>query len=68
MWADGGPIDPSPTIDQAIDGGYAWFEIACSRCKTPRNVDLCALPHVPSTFVHDLAGRLRCVNAGRPGK
>jgi RNA-directed DNA polymerase len=22
MWADGGPIDPSPTIDQAINGGY----------------------------------------------
>jgi hypothetical protein len=49
MWADGGPIDPSPTIDQAINGGYVWLEIACSRCKTPRNVDLCALPHVPST-------------------
>ena len=23
MWSDGGPIDPSPTIDQAINGGYA---------------------------------------------
>jgi hypothetical protein len=22
MWSDGGPIDPSPTIDQAIFGGY----------------------------------------------
>ena len=21
MWADGGPIDPSPTMDQAINGG-----------------------------------------------
>jgi hypothetical protein len=21
MWADGGPIDPSPTVDQAINGG-----------------------------------------------
>jgi hypothetical protein len=21
MWADGGPIDPSPTIDQAVSGG-----------------------------------------------
>jgi hypothetical protein len=68
MWADGGPIDPSPTIDQAINGGYAWLEIACSRCKTPRNVDLCALPHVPSTCVHDLAGRLRCSKCTRAGK
>jgi hypothetical protein len=22
MWADGEPIDPSPTIDQAVNGGY----------------------------------------------
>jgi hypothetical protein len=36
MWADGGPIDPSPTIDQALNGGYAWIEIECSRCRTKR--------------------------------
>jgi hypothetical protein len=22
MWSDGGPVDPSPTIDQAVNGGY----------------------------------------------
>src|SRR5258705_13892678 len=22
LWSDGGPIDPSPTIDQAINGGF----------------------------------------------
>jgi hypothetical protein len=27
MWSDGEPIDPSPTIDQAINGGFAWLEI-----------------------------------------
>jgi hypothetical protein len=68
MWADGGPSDPSPTIDQAINGGYAWLEIACSRCKTPRSVDLCALPHATSTFIHDLASRLRCSRCARAGK
>jgi hypothetical protein len=25
MWADGEPIDPSPTIDQAVNGGYSDF-------------------------------------------
>lgn len=60
MWADGGPIDPSPAVDQAVNGGYAWFEIECSRCKTKRDVDLAALRHPPTTFVHDLASRLRC--------
>ena len=43
MWSDGEPIDPSPTIDQAINGGFPWLEIQCSRCKTPNDVDLAAL-------------------------
>jgi hypothetical protein len=33
MWSDGGPIDPSPTIDQAINGGFPWLEIKCSRLQ-----------------------------------
>jgi hypothetical protein len=56
MWSDGGPIDPSPTVDQAINGGFPWLEIKCSRCNTPRDVDLAALRHVPTTCVHDLVG------------
>jgi hypothetical protein len=43
-------------------------EIECSRCRTPRSVDLCALPHVPSTYVHHLAGRLRCEKCRKAGK
>jgi hypothetical protein len=68
MWSDGGPIDPSPTIDQAINGGYPWLEIKCSRCKTPSDVDLCALRHVPTTCVHDLAGRLVCQKCKKAGE
>jgi hypothetical protein len=29
MWSDGGPIDPSPTIDQAINGGYCTEHPRC---------------------------------------
>src|ERR1700732_3340779 len=68
MWSDGGPIDPSPTIDQAINGGVPWLEIKCSRCATPRDVDLAALPHVSTTCVHDLAGRLVCQKCRKAGK
>ena len=67
-WADGGPADPSPTIDQAINGGYPWLQIECSRCRTRRDVDLAALRHPPTTFVHDLAGRLRCSKCAKAGK
>src|SRR5579859_5199219 len=68
MWSDGGPVDPSPTIDQAINGGYPWLEIACSRCKAKRDVDLAELPHVSTTFVHDLVGRLVCQKCKSAGK
>ncbi|MCS3447296.1 phage FluMu protein Com [Bradyrhizobium elkanii] len=68
MWADGGPVDPSPSIDQAVNAGYPWLEIKCSRCKAPRAVDLAALRHVPTTHLHDLAGRLRCMKCGKAGK
>jgi hypothetical protein len=54
------PIDPSPTIDQAVNGGFPWLEFRCARCKTPSDVDLAAMKHPPTTFVHDLASRLRC--------
>jgi hypothetical protein len=47
---------------------YPWLEIKCSRCQTPRDVDLCALPHVPTTCVHDLAGRLVCQKCKKAGK
>ena len=60
MWSDGVPIDPSPTIDQAVNGGFPWLEIRCARCKTPSDVDLAAMKHPPTALVHDLASRLRC--------
>ena len=30
MWSVGEPIDPSPTIEQAINGGFSWLEIKCT--------------------------------------
>jgi hypothetical protein len=68
MWADGGPIDPSPSVDQAINGGFPWLEIECSRCKTKRDVDLAALRHPPTTLVHDLVSRLRCSKCAKAGR
>jgi hypothetical protein len=68
MWAAGGSIDPSPTIDHAINGGYSWLEVRCSRCRTPRSVDLARLRNVETTCVHDLARRLRCAKCREAGK
>lgn len=68
MWSDVEPIDPSPTIDQAINGSYSWLQIECSRCKAARDVDLAALSRPSTTFVHDLASRLRCRKCAKAGK
>jgi hypothetical protein len=68
MWADGEPIDPSPSVDQAINGGYPWLEIECSRCRTKRDVDLAELRHPSTTLVHDLAGRLRCSKCAKANR
>jgi hypothetical protein len=68
MRANGEPIDPSPTVDQAVNGGYPWLQIECSRCKTVRDVDLIALAHPPTTSVHDLASRLRCSKCAETGR
>ena len=67
-WAAGEPIDPSPTVDQAINGGFPWLEIECARSKTKRDVDLAQIPRVETTFVHDVASRLRCQRCAKAGK
>jgi hypothetical protein len=61
MWANGEPVDPSPTIDQAINGGFPWL-------KTRSDGDLAGMKHPPTTFVHDLASRLRCRKCAKAGK
>src|SRR5258708_13703104 len=66
MWSDGEPIDPSPTIDQAVNGGFSWLEIQCARCKTESDVDLAAMKHPPTTFLHDPASPLPCRKSPNP--
>jgi hypothetical protein len=55
-------------VDQAINGGFPWLEIECSRCKANRDVDLAALRRVGTTKVHDLASRLICAKCKAAGK
>jgi phage FluMu protein Com len=65
MWRADRSVAP---LDQAINGGFSWLEIRCSRCKTPSDVDLAAMKHPPTTFVHDLASRLRCRKCAKAGR
>lgn len=65
MWSEGGPADPSPTIGQAINGGFPWLEVECSRCKAMNSIDLAALDREPELFVHLLGELLRCSRCAR---
>jgi hypothetical protein len=67
MWSDSGPIDPSPTLDQAINGGYPWLEVECSMQDAAQRRSVCAAAHTPMTCVHDLASRLAVPNVGMLG-
>jgi hypothetical protein len=60
MGSDGGPAQPSRTIGQAINGGFPWLEVQCSRCRTRSEIDLTAIKRPDRTFIHDLEGKLRC--------
>ena len=60
MWSDGGPAQPSPMIGQAINGGFPWLEVKCSRCRTPNSVDLAAINCPADIPVHLLEDRLDC--------
>src|SRR5258707_5190258 len=57
MWSDGEPIDPSPTIDQAINRRFPWLENQCSPLQIPNSVDLADLQHPPNHLRHDLSRR-----------
>jgi phage FluMu protein Com len=59
----GGPVQPSPTIADAIAGGFYYLEVKCRRCSTHSIVDLTAVNQVrrkPDTPIWKLEASLRC--------
>ena len=60
MWSGGEPIDPSPTIDQAVNGGFPWLESQCARlqdaerrrpsCNEASTDHVCARPRRPAAL------------------
>jgi phage FluMu protein Com len=59
----GGPVQPSPTISEAISGGFYFLEVKCRRCSTHSIIDLTAVNEVrrkPETPIWKLEASLRC--------
>jgi hypothetical protein len=51
---------PSPTIWQCLNGGYAWLEVECHRCKTRASIPLDAIRRPRSTPIWKLEAALKC--------
>jgi hypothetical protein len=55
----GGPAQHSPTIGQCINGGLAWLEVECNRCKTRASLPLDAIRRPRDTRIWKLEASLK---------
>jgi|GEM_PF-648292 len=55
-----GPAQPSPTIGDAINGGYPYLEVRCLGCDTNQTVALEIIRRPKATPVHELERYMRC--------
>ncbi|MBW7970034.1 hypothetical protein [Bradyrhizobium sp. BR 10289] len=55
-----GPAQPSPTIGDAINGGYLYLEVRCHGCNTNQTVALDIVRRPKTTPVHELERYMRC--------
>ncbi|MHC2626460.1 hypothetical protein ACVIW2_008492 [Bradyrhizobium huanghuaihaiense] len=55
-----GPAQPSPTIGDAINGGYPYLEVRCLGCDTNQTVALEIVRRSKTTPVHQLERYMRC--------
>ncbi|MGY3581440.1 phage FluMu protein Com [Bradyrhizobium sp. USDA 4341] len=63
MLGYGGPAQPSPTIAEAVSGGFPYLEVKCRRCATLGLIDLSVVNDVrrsPGTPIWKLEASLRC--------
>lgn len=56
----GGPAQPSPTIEQCLNGGSPLLRVKCNNCSAERNVDLRKVRRPPDSQVHLMESALFC--------
>jgi len=59
----GGPAQPSPTIAEALSGGFRFLEVKCRRCATHSLIDLSVVKEIrrkPEAPIWKLEASLRC--------
>jgi hypothetical protein len=61
----GGPLQPSPSLRAAINGGYAWLRVECNACKQYAWVDRRKVRRPPGTWIWQLEASLVCEHCRR---
>jgi hypothetical protein len=60
MLAFKGPAQPSPTLGDALNAGYAYLEVRCLGCDTHQTVVLDIVRRPKTTPIHELERYMRC--------
>lgn len=55
-----GPAQPSPTLGDALNGGYGYLEVRCLGCDTHQTVALDVVRRPKTTPIHELERYMRC--------
>lgn len=71
LWSEqmegfGGPAQPSPTIEQCLNGGYGWLEVKCHRCEKQVSIPLKHVRRPHSTEIWKLESAFRCRSCSTP--
>jgi len=61
----GGPAQPSPTIEQCLNGGLGWLEVKCSRCESKASIPLDAIRRPRHTPIWKLEASFKCRSCRR---
>jgi hypothetical protein len=56
----GGPLQPSPSIRAAVNGGYSFLRVECSACQQQAWLDLAKVRRPSETWIWQLEGSLAC--------
>ena len=64
----GGPAQPSPTIETALNAGYDLLEVRCNRCGRMSRVDLNEVRRPRNTPLHQLEAALFCQDCSQSKK
>src|ERR1043166_2865968 len=61
----GGPVQPSPSLRAAINGGFAFLRVECNACQQNVWVDLTKVRRPGSTWIWQLEASLACQHCRR---